>query len=73
LTPLFQSDSRVVAWLRDRLFPVSRWFGPLRRRMVRTMIGIDRGIIRRPISLTEITRDLFSEPNAIRVSSRTAP
>ena len=70
LTPLFQSDSRTVAWLRDRVFPASRWFGPLRRRMVRAMIGIDRGIFRRPIPLADITRALVSEATPIRVSSR---
>lgn len=56
LTPFFQSDSRVLGWLRDRLFPTSRWFGPLRRRMVRTMTGIDRGIVRRPLPLADVIR-----------------
>jgi 2-polyprenyl-6-methoxyphenol hydroxylase-like FAD-dependent oxidoreductase len=51
LTPFFQGDSRVLGWLRDRLFPVSTWLGPLRRRMVRTMAGLDRGVVRAPIAL----------------------
>jgi 2-polyprenyl-6-methoxyphenol hydroxylase-like FAD-dependent oxidoreductase len=51
LTPLFQSDSRVLSWLRDRVFPHSRWFGYLRRRMVRCMVGIDRGLVRGPMAL----------------------
>ena len=54
LTPLFQSDARVLGWIRDRLFPMSRWLGPVRRRMVTTMAGLDRGIVRRPIQLREI-------------------
>ncbi len=54
LTPLFQSDSRAVGWLRDLVFPMSRWLGPLRRRMVRTMVGIDRGVLRRPLPLTSL-------------------
>ena len=54
LTPMFQSDSRVLAWLRDRVFPHSRWFGYLRRRMVRTMVGIDLGLVRRPMQLAGI-------------------
>ncbi|MEZ4366006.1 MAG: NAD(P)/FAD-dependent oxidoreductase [Kofleriaceae bacterium] len=54
LTPFFQGDSRVLGWLRDRLMPTSRWVGPLRRRMVRTMCGLDRGIVRRPIALAEL-------------------
>jgi 2-polyprenyl-6-methoxyphenol hydroxylase-like FAD-dependent oxidoreductase len=51
LTPFFQGDSRVLGWLRDRLFPMSTWLGPLRRRMVRTMAGLDRGVVRAPIAL----------------------
>jgi 2-polyprenyl-6-methoxyphenol hydroxylase-like FAD-dependent oxidoreductase len=54
LTPFFQSDSRLLGVVRDLIFPTSRWLRPLRRRMVRTMAGIDRGIIRRPIPLAEI-------------------
>lgn len=56
LTPFFQSDSRVLGFLRDLVFPTSRWLGPLRRRMVRTMCGLDRGIVRSPIPLAELRR-----------------
>jgi len=56
LTPLFQGDSRVLGWLRDRTFPVSRWLRPLRRRMVMMMTGVERGIVRRPLPLAELTR-----------------
>jgi hypothetical protein len=38
------------------VFPVSRWLAPLRRRMVRTMAGLDRGLVRRPIGLDELRR-----------------
>jgi 2-polyprenyl-6-methoxyphenol hydroxylase-like FAD-dependent oxidoreductase len=58
LTPLFQGDSRMLAFLRDRMFPASRWFGFLRRRMTRAMVGIDRGILRRPFPIVEIMRQL---------------
>jgi 2-polyprenyl-6-methoxyphenol hydroxylase-like FAD-dependent oxidoreductase len=51
LTPFFQGDSRVLGAVRDLVFPISRWLAPLRRRMVRTMAGLDRGIVRRPIAL----------------------
>jgi 2-polyprenyl-6-methoxyphenol hydroxylase-like FAD-dependent oxidoreductase len=51
LTPLFQGDSRVLGWLRDRIFPTSRWFPYLRRRMTRAMVGIDRGLVRSPLPL----------------------
>ena len=56
LTPLFQSDSRMLGWLRDVTFPMSQWLPPLRRRMVRTMAGLDRGIVRGPISLDDLRR-----------------
>lgn len=62
LTPFFQSDSRLLGWLRDLVFPMSRWLGPLRRRMVRTMVGIDRGIVRRPMPLAEIRPHLLRPP-----------
>jgi hypothetical protein len=42
--------------VRDLAFPVSRWLPPLRRWMVRTMAGLDRGIVRRPIPLDELRR-----------------
>ncbi|MCB9559624.1 MAG: FAD-dependent monooxygenase [Kofleriaceae bacterium] len=61
LTPFFQGDSRLRGWLRDLLFPTSRWLRPLRRRMVRTMIGVDRGVVRRPIPLAEL-RGLLAAP-----------
>lgn len=54
LTPFFQSDSRALGWVRDLVFPSSRWLPPLRRRMVRTMAGLDRGIVRRSIPLAEL-------------------
>ena len=56
LTPLFQGDSRVLGWLRDLAFPTSRWLRPLRRRMVMMMTGIERGVVRRPMPLAELTR-----------------
>jgi 2-polyprenyl-6-methoxyphenol hydroxylase-like FAD-dependent oxidoreductase len=58
LTPLFQGDSRVLAFLRDRLFPLSRWLGFVRHRMTRAMVGIDRGLVRRPFPVGEILRQL---------------
>ena len=56
LTPLFQGDSRLLGWLRDRAFPASRWIRPLRRRMVLMMTGVERGIVRRAMPLAELTR-----------------
>jgi 2-polyprenyl-6-methoxyphenol hydroxylase-like FAD-dependent oxidoreductase len=64
LTPLFQSDSRLLGWLRDRFFPMSRWVGPLRRRMIRTMVGVDRGVIRRPLPIAPLRGLLPAGPAA---------
>ena len=58
LTPFFQSDSRALAWLRDRLFPMSRWLRPMRRRMVRTMLGVDRGLLRPPMPVDGLAKQL---------------
>lgn len=54
LTPIFQSDSVVLGWVRDVVFPWSVWLGPLRRRMVRTMAGLDRGVVRPPIPVATV-------------------
>ena len=43
LTPLFQSDSRVLGIARDLVFPVANAFPPLRRHMTRTMAGVALG------------------------------
>ncbi len=52
LTPLFQSDSRVGGWLRDRAMPLAMRIGPLRRMMIETMAGVRRGIVRRSMRLS---------------------
>ena len=46
LTPLFQSDSRVLGLVRDVAFPLANAIGPLRRQMVRTMSGVALGLFR---------------------------
>ena len=51
LTPVFQSDSRWLGLLRDRVLATACRFGPLHRRMLRTMCGIERGILRAPLPL----------------------
>ena len=53
LTPLFQSDSRLAGWLRDRLLPIACRIGPTRRLMTETMAGTRRGIVRRSLRLTD--------------------
>jgi 2-polyprenyl-6-methoxyphenol hydroxylase-like FAD-dependent oxidoreductase len=51
LTPLFQSDSRVLGWLRDWTFPIANALPPLRNHMVRTMAGVSMGFGRRAMPL----------------------
>lgn len=46
LTPFFQSDSRVTGWLRDVAMPIGLAIPYVRRRMVRSMAGIERGLLR---------------------------
>jgi 2-polyprenyl-6-methoxyphenol hydroxylase-like FAD-dependent oxidoreductase len=72
LTPFFQSDSRVLAWIRNRVFPMSRWLGPLRRRMTRTMVGIDRGLVRKPMPLRDLPRLPWPAPALLDEHSRVA-
>ncbi|HTJ43997.1 MAG TPA: NAD(P)/FAD-dependent oxidoreductase [Kofleriaceae bacterium] len=40
LTPFFQSDSKVIGWLRDWLFPLGNALPPVRGYMIRTMSGV---------------------------------
>jgi 2-polyprenyl-6-methoxyphenol hydroxylase-like FAD-dependent oxidoreductase len=51
LTPFFQSNSKVLGWTRDLVFPVVGLFGPLRRQMVRTMCGVKRGFFSKSMPL----------------------
>ncbi len=51
LTPLFQSSSGLLGWMRDRVMPLGNRIGPIRRLMVKTMIGLERGIVRAPLRL----------------------
>jgi 2-polyprenyl-6-methoxyphenol hydroxylase-like FAD-dependent oxidoreductase len=46
LTPFFQSSSRVLGWIRDLGLAAATRFGPLRRKMIRTMAGLERGVLR---------------------------
>jgi 2-polyprenyl-6-methoxyphenol hydroxylase-like FAD-dependent oxidoreductase len=51
LTPFFQSDARVLGWLRDWTFPIANAIGPLQRIMIRTMAGVSMGFVTRPLQL----------------------
>lgn len=45
LTPMFQSDSRAAAWLRDRAFPLANRFSFTRKEAVRTVAGLKTGLL----------------------------
>lgn len=47
LTPFFQSSSRLLGALRDLGLGVMTRVGPLRRKMTRTMAGLELGFVRR--------------------------
>jgi 2-polyprenyl-6-methoxyphenol hydroxylase-like FAD-dependent oxidoreductase len=51
LTPFFQSDSRLLGWTRDWLFPLGNLLPPVRGLMIRTMAGVKRGFVRTSLQL----------------------
>ncbi|HUH03310.1 MAG TPA: NAD(P)/FAD-dependent oxidoreductase [Kofleriaceae bacterium] len=55
LTPFFQSSWRPLGWMRDLGFGMTGWIRPLRRQMVRTMVGVKRGFVRRSMPLPQLS------------------
>ena len=51
LTPFFQGDARLFSLLRDVLMPIGAALPPIRAQMVRSMLGVKRGIVRRSFPL----------------------
>ncbi|GAB4510416.1 MAG: NAD(P)/FAD-dependent oxidoreductase [Haliangiales bacterium] len=51
LTPFFQSDSRALGWIRDIGLSAMNQVPPLRRKMTRTMAGLERGVVRASLPL----------------------
>ncbi len=51
LTPFFQGDVSLFGTLRDWLMPIGLAIPPIREQMVRSMLGIKRGIVRRSLPL----------------------
>jgi 2-polyprenyl-6-methoxyphenol hydroxylase-like FAD-dependent oxidoreductase len=51
LTPFFQSDSRFLGWVRDWTFPIANRIPPVRDHMIKTMAGVSRGFVARPVEL----------------------
>ena len=54
LTPLFQSDASVLGWARDLAMPIGMAMPWARRRMVRSMCGLELGILRAPMLVSEV-------------------
>lgn len=61
LTPLFQHDSAALGWFRDVVFPLLCRVPWVRKRMVRTMLGIDRGLVSAPYAIEELETLLLAE------------
>ena len=72
LTPFFQSDSKVLGWTRDLVFPMLGMLGPLRRQMVRTMCGVKRGFIRKSMPLPILALEA-PKNEALSVLAETEP
>lgn len=54
LTPFFQGDQRLLGALRDVFMPIACAIPPARGQMVRSMLGIKRGIVRRSLPIEPI-------------------
>jgi 2-polyprenyl-6-methoxyphenol hydroxylase-like FAD-dependent oxidoreductase len=64
LTPFFQSDSRVLGGFRDLAMPIAGRIPWIRRRMVRSMCGLERGIVRAALPIDAIAPALVPGPPA---------
>lgn len=58
LTPFFQSDRHWLGSIRDLFMPLACWLPPIRNQMVRTMTGIQRGLVRPSLVLPDFRRAL---------------
>ncbi len=56
MTPFFQSDSRTLALLRDYGMPLACKLPYLRKRMVQSMCGVERGVFARILNVGESTK-----------------
>lgn len=63
LTPLFQSDRRFLAPLRDLGFPVLARIPPLRGQMLRALAGVKRGLVRKSFGVAPL-RDALAQAQA---------
>lgn len=61
LTPFFQGDASIFGTLRDLAMPIGLAIPPVREQMVRSMLGIKRGIVRRSLPLEPFKKALAVE------------
>ncbi len=66
LTPFFQGDGSIFGTLRDLFMPIGLAIPPVRRQMVRSMLGIKRGIVRRSLPLEPLRRALAAGATVAR-------
>lgn len=71
LTPFFQSDSRVLGWMRDLTFPWVSRVGPMRRLMTASMSGVAAGFFGQREALP--CADFFDGPADAAINSSSAP
>lgn len=64
LTPFFQSSSRVLGLLRDLGLGTMTRLAPLRRKMIRTMAGLERGFVRRGLPVPAVPLLPPADPSA---------
>ena len=60
VTPFFQSESRLLGWVRDLLMGLACKTPILRGQMLKTMAGVKRGVVRPSMPLDEVRRQLPS-------------
>lgn len=58
LTPFFQSDAGALGALRDVAMPIAAAVPYLRRRMIRSMAGIERGVVRAALPVESVVPKL---------------
>lgn len=62
LTPFFQSDAGALGALRDLAMPIAAAVPYLRRRMIRSMAGIERGLVRAALPVESVVPKLPASP-----------
>ncbi len=62
LTPFFQGDASIFGTVRDLAMPLGLALPPIRGQMVRSMLGIKRGVLRPSLPLAPFLKALAASP-----------